>query len=201
MHIYTPSLRYAPALLLAWGITFCLFLIMELAIQSGDVTVLPRTPGLPVGLVPREDEPLRTRPDRTLEKPPKVIAPPAVQINPEFEGGAAEIFEPRFTAPPRTGPLIAAQPDGDMIPIMRVPPEFPQRMLSRGISGWVLVEFTVDSLGRVVSPTVVDAQPANGFQRAALDAIARYKFKPRIVDGQSVPVTGVRQRILFNLQN
>ena len=201
MHVYTPSLRYAPALLLAWGITFCLFLIMELAIKGGDVTVLPRSPGVPVDLVPKEDEPPVTRPDRKVKKPPEVIPPPTAHISPEPEGGATEIFEPQFTAPPRTGPLIAAQPDGDMIPIMRVPPEFPQRMLSRGVSGWVLVEFTVDTLGRVVSPIVIDAQPANGFQRAALDAIARYKFKPRVVDGQSVPVTGVRQRIFFNLQN
>ena len=201
MHIYLPSLRYAPALLLAWGITFCLFLIMELAIDSGDVTVLPRTPGLPVALVPREDEPLFTKPIRTVKKPPEVIPPPAAQVNPDIEGAATEIFEQPYTAPPRSGPLIAAQPDGDMIPIMRVPPEFPQRMLSRGISGWVLVEFTVDTLGRVVSPKVIDAQPASGFQRAALEAIARYKFKPRVVEGQSVAVTGVRQRILFNLAN
>lgn len=201
MHLYRSSYRYAPALLLAWAITFCLFLIMELAIKSGDVTILPRTPGLPVDLVLWEDEPPITRPDRTVKQPPKVIPPPVVQISSEFEGSATEIFEPQFTAPPRNGPLIAAQPDGDMIPIMRVPPEFPQRMLSRGVSGWVLVEFTVDTLGRVVSPKVIDAQPASGFQRAALDAIARYKFKPRVVEGESVSVTGVRQRILFNLAN
>ncbi|XOV83865.1 MAG: energy transducer TonB [bacterium] len=201
MHVYQPASRYAPALLLAGGITFCLFLIMELAIKTGDVTVLPRHPGFPVDLVPRQDEPIITKPDNTIEKPPQVIPPPRVHVNPEIEGIAAEVLDPHITPPPRSRPELGGHADGDMIPIMRVPPEFPQRMLSRGISGWVLVEFTVDALGRVVSPRVIDAQPASGFDRAALNAIVRYKFKPRVVDGRSVPVAGVRQSIVFNLQN
>ncbi|MCR9261606.1 MAG: energy transducer TonB [Pseudomonadaceae bacterium] len=201
MHVYLPSFRYAPALLLATGITFCLFLIMELAIKSGDVTLLPSKPGTVVEIVrPRKDEPIIKK-DHVVEPPPKVVPPPTAKVTPEIDGGLTEILDLKFAPPTREGPMIAAQPDGDMIPIMRVPPEFPQRMLSRGISGWVLVEFTVDTLGRVVSPMVLDAQPANGFQKAALDAIVRYKFKPRVVDGRSVPVTGVRQRIFFNLQN
>jgi periplasmic protein TonB len=201
MHIYLSSFRYAPALLLAGAITFCLFLIMELAIKSGDVSVLPAKPGIVVDIVRQvKDEPIIKTP-QVVEPPPAVIPPPTVKVNPEIEGGLTEILDLKFSPPARGGLMVAAQPDGDMIPIMQVPPEFPQRMLSRGVSGWVLVEFTVDTSGRVVSPMVVDAQPANGFQKAALDAIVRYKFKPRVVDGRSVPVTGVRQRIFFNLQN
>ena len=89
--------------------------------------------------------------------------------------------------------------DGDILPVMTVPPEYPQRMLARGVEGWVLVEFTVDELGRVTLPRVLEAQPSSGFNQAAVKAVLRYKYKPRVVDGHAVPVQGVRQRIHFNV--
>ena len=72
-------------------------------------------------------------------------------------------------------------------------------MASRGIEGWVLLAFTVDELGRVVDPRVVDAQPQSKFKKAALNAITRFKFKPQVVDGTAIAVPGVQQRIVFQL--
>ena len=58
----------------------------------------------------------------------------------------------------------------------------------------MLLAFTVDELGRVVDPRVVDAQPQSGFKKAALNAITRFKFKPQVVDGTAIAVPGVQQR-------
>ena len=85
------------------------------------------------------------------------------------------------------------------MPVVTVAPEYPRRMAARGIEGWVLLAFSVDHLGRVMNPRVVEAQPASGFNQAALNAIERFKFKPRVVNGTATAVHGVYQRITFQL--
>ena len=85
------------------------------------------------------------------------------------------------------------------MPFLTVLPDYPQRAAARGIQGWVIVEFTVDTLGRVIDPRVVDAQPSHIFNASALKAVLRYKYKPRVVHGEPTMVRGVTQRIVFNL--
>ena len=85
------------------------------------------------------------------------------------------------------------------MPIVTVAPTYPRRMAARGIEGWVLLGFSVDQLGRVQNPQVIDAQPANGFNRAAIDAVSRYKYKPKVFDGKALWVHGVQTRMTFQL--
>ena len=73
----------------------------------------------------------------------------------------------------------------NLVPLVRIPPRYPMRAASRKIEGWVKVEFTITKSGTVKDPKVVAAQPSNIFNRAALKAISRWKFKPKIVDGKA----------------
>ncbi len=73
----------------------------------------------------------------------------------------------------------------NLVPLVRIPPRYPMRAASRKIEGWVKVEFTITKTGTVKDPKVVAAQPSNIFDRAALKAISRWKFKPKIVDGKA----------------
>ena len=97
------------------------------------------------------------------------------------------------------GGLALDSGDGDYMPIMRVDAVYPRRALSRGIEGWVIVEFTVTKLGTVKGPKVLDAQPADLFNRSALDAVLKYKYKPRMVNGEPVDVHGVTNKVTFKL--
>ena len=94
-----------------------------------------------------------------------------------------------------------AAADGGILPIVAVAPTYPRRMASRGIEGWVLLNFSVDPLGRVQNARVADAQPNNGFNKSALAAISRYKYKPRMVNEKPVWVHDVQTRIVFELEN
>ena len=62
-----------------------------------------------------------------------------------------------------------------------VPPEYPKDALKRGIGGEVRVRFTLDADGKVRSAEVVNSSPADVFDRAALDAVRRWRFKPPAV--------------------
>lgn len=90
--------------------------------------------------------------------------------------------------------------DGDYLPLVKVAPVYPRRALSRGIEGWVILEFTVSETGKVINPKVIEANPANVFDRAAMQAVLKFKYKPRVVDDRAVEVAGIQHKISFKLQ-
>ena len=91
--------------------------------------------------------------------------------------------------------------DGEYLPIVKVAPQYPRRAAQKGIEGYVVVEFTVSTLGTVKDPKVIEAAPANIFNRAALSAVKKFKYKPKIVNGKAEEVSGVRNIIRFELDN
>ncbi len=86
------------------------------------------------------------------------------------------------------------------MPIVRIEPQYPREALLKGIEGWVRLRFIIREDGTVDKPQVVDANPKRLFNRAAMRAILRWKFKPRIVDGQAVS-REAEQVIDFKLDN
>ncbi|MEL0068857.1 MAG: energy transducer TonB, partial [Gammaproteobacteria bacterium] len=87
------------------------------------------------------------------------------------------------------------------LPIVKVQPIYPRRALQRGIEGYVIVEFTVTKNGSVANPKVVEAEPPNLFDKAAVDAAKKFKYKPRVIDGEPTEVMGVQNLITFTMKN
>lgn len=102
---------------------------------------------------------------------------------------------------PYLGRWSAGDPggEGDVIPIVRIEPQYPREALIQGISGWVEVEFTIEPDGSVSKPRVTASEPSRIFNRNAIRAIYKWRFKPRIVDGKPV-ARRATQRLDFNLQ-
>jgi len=88
--------------------------------------------------------------------------------------------------------------EGDVIPIVRIEPQYPREALIEGISGWVDIEFTIEADGSVSNPKIISSNPRRMFDRNAVRAIYKWKFKPRIVDGKPV-ARRATQRIDFNI--
>lgn len=89
--------------------------------------------------------------------------------------------------------------DADYMPLVKVAPIYPRRAAARGLSGWVLVRFTVTAAGSVKDVEVVESTDPI-FERAAVQAAFKFKYKPRIVDGEAVEVTGVLHYIRFDVE-
>ena len=96
---------------------------------------------------------------------------------------------------------ISGGSDRDVIPLVRINPDYPQRALSRGIEGWVLVEFTITPSGTVADPKVIDADPKGIFEEPALKAIARWKYNPKVEEGVAVERRGIRVVLRFDLED
>ena len=89
--------------------------------------------------------------------------------------------------------------DQETVKLFGMPPEYPARQLIQGVEGWVRVRFTITATGSVRDASVVAAEPRGAFDAAALAAIARWRYNPRIVDGVAVERVGVETLIEFEL--
>jgi protein TonB len=74
----------------------------------------------------------------------------------------------------------------EVIPLVRIQPRYPPRAARSRLAGTVVVQFKINPDGTVASPRVVKSEPPNVFDDAAIKAILRWKFKPKIVNGKAV---------------
>ncbi|WP_228550780.1 energy transducer TonB, partial [Endozoicomonas sp. OPT23] len=87
--------------------------------------------------------------------------------------------------------------DGEYLPIVKVQAVYPRRAERRGIGGHCIVEYTVTRSGSVNNPVPVDCQPQGIFEKASVTAAMKFKYKPRVVDGEAIAVAGVRNKFTF----
>ena len=87
----------------------------------------------------------------------------------------------------------------EYLPIVKANPKYPRRAQTRGIEGYVILEYQVDESGRAIDPKVIEAKPRGTFDKAAIEAAKLYRYLPKIKDGQPVAVGGVKTRITFEM--
>ncbi|NIW24152.1 MAG: TonB family protein [Gammaproteobacteria bacterium] len=205
-----PRLRVAIAPLGAITITLVLLLTMEHMIVTGRNVMTGSVRTFQVDFVRIPEQTVVARRDRRPERPENVEEPPEWEIDraDEFAGAAGE--ELLAVAAPRVAPddAVAAafspsgfvgDHDGDYLPIVKVAPVYPRRALVRREEGWVLLRFTVLNTGAVANIEVVESSNEI-FEEAAVRAAAKFKYRPRIIDGQPIEVRGVLHRITFVLR-
>lgn len=128
--------------------------------------------------------PKMTQPDVQQPKMdmPRIDVPLNIAGQPYLGDFSAEPAPAPSPAPAQPGP----QMDDEVVPLVRIPPNYPRVAQRRGIEGVVTVAFTITRDGQVKDPVVVSANPENVFDNAAMTAILKWKFKPKVVDGEPV---------------
>ena len=188
-------------------ITLGLFYFMQALIDTGEL-VEQRAAVIPIvdATIPPPDLELVKDIDKPapIDVVPEEVTTPTKQI--DLNSGPS-LYQETITAEMDSTVQIeltrVSATDGDYIPLVNVIPPYPVRAEQRGIEGWCLVEFTVDGRGNVIADSivVVDAEPPNTFDRASVRAAARFKFQPRVVNGQGIAVTDVPYIFRFQLEN
>ena len=200
-----PKIRLAIAALAAVFTTFGILWIMQILIATGKGAITSKYEGRFVDFVRIEkDETLDTK---TLKpkKPPEPEQPPP-DTPPQLDEIDASVQTVNIGAVDTEvgvnvggiGGFNAAE--GEYLPIVKVAPIYPNRALTRGIEGHCIVVYTVTRNGTTKDPKVVECT-SSLFANASVKASAKFKYKPRVINGQPIDVPGVMHKITFELEN
>lgn len=194
--------RYFSSFGLGLVITFVLFFLMQAVIATDEARLDEGAKGKLLDFVRlEEDQDLQTK-QRKPKPPPPPDEPPPDMPKPEFESsdisqgvdvGAVDVD---VNLNVEGGGFSS---DGEYLPIVKVNPQYPRRAQTRGIEGFVLLEYIVTKTGAVRDPVVIEAKPPGIFNRAAINAALKYKYKPKVVNGEPIDVAGVKTRITFEM--
>jgi protein TonB len=139
--------------------------------------------------------PEREPPDRPVEMRP----PELPQITDPGTGGPVVAVAP--PAPPEPPPRFMGTfgtTDGDALPIVKVLPVYPAAALTSSLEGHVIVEFTITRAGTVKDIVVIESSH-RVFERSAVEAAAKFRYRPRVVNGEPVEVRGKQHLVSFAL--
>lgn len=196
-------------LLLAVGIgsvtTFGLFWVMQALIGvSGELKEGRPPPRVEFVRLRKDTTPeMKEREPPRREKPEQPPPPPQMNVAKNMNPGEAvgEIIPMLDTGAElqEATSLGAAGADSDVVPLVRVDPDYPPQARQRRIEGYVDVIFTIGPAGTVEDARVVNSRPPAVFDEAALRAVRRWRYNPRVEDGVAVSRPGVKVRIRFEL--
>lgn len=137
---------------------------------------------------PEPDEP-EERPELQDTPPPLTLAQLELALNPGTGGAGIDFGFDGFSS--------SLDVLGDMKifdlrdldrhprPIFQSEPNYPYELRQAGVSGWVRVQFIVDSQGNVRQPRV-DSSSHREFEQPAVDAVRNWRFEPGYKDGEAV---------------
>jgi len=92
-------------------------------------------------------------------------------------------------------------------------PFYPGNMLGSGQTGYVVIEFDITKKGKTVNPKVIEGwcgnilspftefSPCSFFNREAIAALLRSKYRPAKFDGEAIYLKGAKHRFTFNLES
>lgn len=196
-------LRYPFAVGVGFGLNVFMFWTMfSLTNVSFDIEAVEATRIEFTRMV--RDTQTETRRQEKVEREPPPATPDLPQLS--VSSGAVEsnlvtLAPVVDTSSAMQGMSIGATSDRDVVPLVRINPDYPQRALSRGIEGWVQVQFTITETGSVADAVVVAADPPNIFDDAAIKAILRWRYNPKVEEGVPVSRVGMQTILRFNLEN
>jgi len=190
----------------ALAVTLSLFWLMQYLIETADRTLNDDSAGTLVDFVrvKRNEEVERRqmkpeKPPQPEDAPPQPPTPQLDNLNPSAEKIAISAV-PVETDIEMTGGFSLGVGEGDYLPIVKVAPIYPNRALTRGIEGYCVVQYTVTRQGNTRDPFVIEDQCTSSlFHRASVNAALKFKYKPRIMDGEAVEVPGVQNKFTYEI--
>lgn len=202
------TMRMGSALVGSVVATIFLFWLMQYLISQGIPALTDASKSASIEFVRQQrDETVQTKERKAPEKPQQQDAPPPPPPSADASKTPTGSMAIGMNAPNMGKNLnlgrnnLEAPSDGDAIPLVRVPPQYPERAATRGIEGWVQLGFTVNETGGCEDIKIITAQPPEIFDKAAIRALERWRYKPKIDDGRPVKQYNQQVVITFDLEN
>jgi protein TonB len=200
------ALRFPITLAAGALLTSLVFLLLWVFIHTGDTQVFETREATKIDFtrLRRDTETASKRQTKARRDRPDIV-PQQMRMNfasASASTAAVAMIQPDVNARAAMTKMTVnvGGSDRDTMPLVRINPDYPPRAANRGIEGWVLVEFTITAAGTVRDARVIDSSPKGYFEDAALKAIGRWRYNPKVQEGVAVERVGVRVRLSFNLE-
>jgi protein TonB len=199
-------LRFVIVTVVAGGVTLGLFWIMQALVGVAyELRDAKASPVVDFVRLKRDATPEPKKREMPKLTPPEQPPPPP-QIAPSNQLDPSEGVQQILAVVDAVAEIEAAASlagggsDRDVVPLVRVDPQYPLQAARRGIEGWVVVRFTISAAGTVKDAVVTASDPRSIFDKAVLQAVSKWKYNPKIENGAPVERTGVTVRLDFDLR-
>ena len=205
--------KYFIFLSLAFLTSVFVFYFMSLLISTGKNPSKADNQNIQINfLLNSQIEDLELRSRRMPKKPKQEKAPPT---SPKLKIQQTELKKPEMISQlPQldlpddfrsdnkgAGAVAQKSVDREVIPIFRIQPSYPRQAALQNIEGFVVLEFDITTAGNTDNITVIQASPPQIFNTSAIQALRKWKYKPKIEDGKAVRQNGLKVQLDFNLRD
>lgn len=187
------------------AITFALLWLMQFLIATGRSAITDKGDFRFADFIRVQQEEVVEQKDRKPKKPPEVEDKPPEMPPPQLDSldpNAPTVTLGRVNVNIEIGGMDGGDfiVDGEYLPIVRVEPIYPRRAQSRGIEGYCDMEFTVTRTGEVTD-AVAQYCSSSVFESASVKAVLKWKYKPRVVNGEPIDSPGVQTRLTYKFED
>lgn len=200
VHIRSQMLPFTVSVPAALVVTGLLVLLMQSLIATDMPLVIDEKHAI-AELIRVDPEPPRIEKSDPPEKiedtaPPPDWAAPQSEIHPEGSELAwrGEALDPVLEESTEIG-----YGSGAIVAYLKTQPVYPSRALSRGIEGYVDLAFDITPAGSTTNIRVLEAQPSGVFERAAINALQKWKYKVPVVDDEPQGQVDMMTRMSFEI--
>lgn len=159
----------------------------EITVEPPDTTIEEQAP-------PPEEEP-EPEPEEMVEQSNELDF--TIDLTSLGGGTGSFLVEiPKF-AMKGADDVMGGDLDSPPTPVSKTQPTYPSSLLKKGVGGKVLITCTVDATGRVISTTIKQSSGQPELDKAAINAVNKWKFKPGVKGGKPVKATCV---VPFNFE-
>ncbi len=147
--------------------------------------------------IKKREQPRRQKPE---QQPPPPEMNLAKNMNPsDAVGEIIPDFDTGLELESATNLAAAGGGDREVVPLVRVEPNYPPRALQQGIEGFVDVRFTITPVGTVANTEIIQSKPPYIFDRSAIRAVRKWRYSPKIENGAPVTRPNQKVRLVFEL--
>lgn len=200
--------RVTTGIVFGLAITSALFWVMPYMIETTDRQLDESDSTMLVDFVRLRREETVHRRELKPRKPPPPQSPPPLPSTPQLESLTPNAETIAISATPAETDIEISGAgfslgvgEGDYLPIVKVAPIYPQRALLRGIEGYCVVQYTVTRQGKIRDPFVIEDRCTHSmFHGPSLQAALKFKYKPRVINGQAIDVPGVQNKFTYVIE-
>lgn len=184
--------------------TFTLFVFMASLISSDEVGFTEPKPSILVSINQTPPESKATQRERPPLTPPPMQPPVRTTTEAVDEVASTDGIGYKPAKLDLGNTLnnkfsMDAAPNSDARPVVRINPKYPVSAARDGIEGWVNLSFDIDEIGQVINVKVIEAEPKRIFNKSARQALRKWKYRAKMVDGKAIIQRNLQVMLTFNM--